>query len=92
MGRRLAQGHPYGESSARLGTRVRRHRTNQGWSQQHLATQAGISYATVRAVERGVTGDPGVFTVLALADALQIQLTDLVTPTEATDAVDERRQ
>ena len=83
MGRRLKQDDPYKETSARLGTTVRKYRHQLSWSQQHLADQAGVSYATVRALETGVTQDPGVFTLLALADALQIQLADLV-PTVGT--------
>ena len=79
VGRHLKQDNPYKAASARLGTTVRKYRQQLSWSQQRLADQAGVSYATIRALETGVTQDPGVFTLLALADALQVPLADLVT-------------
>jgi len=78
VGRRPKQESPHVEASRRICTRVRQLRTDRKWSQQRLAEEARVSYATVRALERQVTTDPGVFTLLSLADALEVSLMDLI--------------
>lgn len=78
MGRRPKTQNPHGEASILLSGRVRARREQQGWSQQRLAEVAGVSYGTVRAIERGATQDPGVFTLLAVAGALGVSLGSLV--------------
>lgn len=58
--------------SARLRDALRGARRERGISQQDLAVRAGVAIGTVRAVESGRVVEPGFFTVLALADALQL--------------------
>jgi len=52
-----------------FGERLKELRDRAGWSQQDLATEAGLGIATVAKLERGVT-DPSWSTVTALAKAL----------------------
>ena len=47
-------------------------------SQQRLATKADVAIGTVRSLENGRSVDPSFFTILALADALGVQLVDLI--------------
>ena len=42
-----------------------------------VAAQAGISLDTLRKIERGAIATPAFFTVAALAEALDLDLTDL---------------
>jgi transcriptional regulator with XRE-family HTH domain len=53
---------------------------SSGMSQQKLAQASGVSIGTVRAIETSVVVDPGIFTVVALAKALGVELTSLVSP------------
>jgi transcriptional regulator with XRE-family HTH domain len=46
-------------------------------SQQQLATRAGVSIGTVRALESKRTVEPGYFTVQVLADVLKIPVAEL---------------
>lgn len=46
-------------------------------SQQELATRAGISVGTVRALESKRTVEPGYFTVQVLAEVLKISAAEL---------------
>ena len=78
VGRRLRGGGVHPEASVRLGARLRELRHEHMWSQQRLAEEAGVSYATVRAVEGSVTSNPGVFTLLSITDALDVSLSDVV--------------
>jgi transcriptional regulator with XRE-family HTH domain len=57
---------------------MRTEREQHGMSQQQLAQQAGVAIGTVRALETRRTVEPGFFTVLALAQALRIDVTELV--------------
>jgi transcriptional regulator with XRE-family HTH domain len=76
--RRSRDDSPHREAAARLGRRLRQAREVRQLSQQHLATQASIAIGTVRSVESGRSVDPSFFTVLAMVDALEIRLIDLV--------------
>jgi transcriptional regulator with XRE-family HTH domain len=55
-----------------------------------VAAEAGISLDTLRKIERGAIAAPAFFTVAALADALDLDLTDLarrLTPAESRLAI-----
>ncbi|MGO8749094.1 MAG: helix-turn-helix transcriptional regulator [Thermoguttaceae bacterium] len=59
-----------------LTNRVRTCRTARGWSQDELATRAGISRARVSAIETG-RSVPSTVAALALAAALDCHVEDL---------------
>jgi transcriptional regulator with XRE-family HTH domain len=61
----------------RLGAAVARTRILKDTTQESVAEAAGISVQFLRRVERG-TGNPSYLTMLAVAKALDIELTDLM--------------
>jgi transcriptional regulator with XRE-family HTH domain len=63
-----------------IGQRVRKLREERGLSQVELGRRAGLDNQTISDLERGVRGakEPRVSTVQALADALQVPITDLL--------------
>lgn len=66
-----------------LGVRVHRLRVDRGLSQERLAVAAGMSAFTLRKLEAGA-GNPGTAanprlrTIVALADVLGVQISDMV--------------
>jgi transcriptional regulator with XRE-family HTH domain len=62
-----------------LGVRLAAARRRTGLTQEELARRAGVKLDTVRAIEQGRTRNPGIFTVLLLADQLGVTLDALVT-------------
>jgi transcriptional regulator with XRE-family HTH domain len=54
-------------------------RAAQGLSRETLAAQIGVSYDTLGAIERGVTRNPRFATVVALATALDVTPSWLLT-------------
>jgi transcriptional regulator with XRE-family HTH domain len=56
----------------RLGQRIATRRIALGWSQQHLADQAGISATTLRLIEAAQRGGQ-IATLVLIAHALGIQ-------------------
>ena len=77
-GRRRKADSPYLEAAARLARNVRSARAERGWSQQKLAERAGLAYGTVRAIETGAVVEPGVFTIDAIAQVLDVTITELL--------------
>lgn len=65
------------ELRARVGARLREWRKRRGLTQEQLAERAGLSYKFVGEVERGM-GNPTLETLGRLADALHLDLADLV--------------
>ena len=63
--------------ASRLAEMVRDARGLAGMTQQELATRAGVSIGTVRALESKRTVEPGYFTVLVLAGVLDIPVGEL---------------
>jgi transcriptional regulator with XRE-family HTH domain len=59
-----------------FGDCVRAHRAALGWSQPHLADEAGISEVWLRRIERG-TASPSFETIEAVAKALGVQPVEL---------------
>jgi transcriptional regulator with XRE-family HTH domain len=59
-----------------LGAKLRRGRERKELTQQQVAEQAGLAYATVRKIEAG-TPNPGFFTVADLARVSGVPLQDL---------------
>lgn len=70
----------------RLGAALAAVRRGQGLSQQAVATRASMAISTLRSIEAGRTLDPGIFTVLRLAHALDLRIDDLVMATEDAEA------
>jgi len=77
-GRRRKVDSPHLEAAATLARNVRIVRGERGWSQQKLAERAGVAYGTVRAIETRAVIDPGVFTVQAIAQVLDVTIADLL--------------
>ena len=65
------------------GFEVLRQRRRAGWTQQQLATRAGVNVRTVTRIERGMAA-PNMGTLARIADALGVPLATLVM--DATDA------
>ena len=60
-----------------LAARVRKLRVERGFSQEDLAHEAGIDRTYQSQIERGV-GNPSLKVLCAIAEALNIKLTDLL--------------
>ncbi len=61
-----------------LAENVKNLRNKKGITQRQLGINAGISSAIISGIENA-TGNPSVFTVLRLAEALDVSLADLLT-------------
>jgi transcriptional regulator with XRE-family HTH domain len=55
-----------------LGNRVKDFREKLGMSQQELATRADVALSVITNLEQGLTPDPRVGTILAIADVLRV--------------------
>ena len=62
-----------------LGKRVRQLRQGRGWSQEHLADEAGMHRTYMWGIERGVR-NPSLRHLTQLADALGVSIASLFTP------------
>ncbi|MGQ0434057.1 MAG: helix-turn-helix domain-containing protein [Microthrixaceae bacterium] len=71
-----------------LGHEVRRVRSESAMSAEQVAVEAALSVETIRRIEQGRIPNPGVFTVAAIAAALDVGLAGLV---EAATAHGESR-
>jgi len=61
-----------------FGNSIQHHRQQAGLSQQQLSTQANISLSTLSKIEQGKISDPGLTTVIALAQQLNTTIDELV--------------
>lgn len=61
-----------------LGQRIREARSRLGWSQNELASRAGVKQPTLQRIEAGLRLDPSIRTVAALAGALGCSLDGLL--------------
>ncbi len=68
-----------------VGEAIRRSRQEHGWTQAHLAEQAGLSPNYIARLERGELG-PSLFVANRICGALTMELEALVTPGPATAA------
>lgn len=48
------------------------------YSRKELAARSGVSESTIQKIEEGKSANPGVFTIAALAVALDLDITDLL--------------
>jgi transcriptional regulator with XRE-family HTH domain len=67
------------ERSSRLGRQIRDLRRARGLTQEKLGERAGLSYKFIGEIERG-TGNPTVATLLAISEALGIDVIHLFEP------------
>jgi transcriptional regulator with XRE-family HTH domain len=74
-----------------IAEQVRLRRRQRGISASELARSAGLSKATLSAVEAG-SGNPTVETLDAIAIALRIPLTDLLTSEQPVEAIVRHRE
>lgn len=65
--------------AALIGSRVRRERTDRGWTLDHLAELADVSRRMIVSVEQGAV-NPSIGTLLRLSEALSLGLPTLVAP------------
>lgn len=70
------------DQAAALRALLRQARNDRNMSQQDLATGAGVSVGTVRALEGNRTVDPSFFTVLAIARYLGVRPEQLIEAVE----------
>lgn len=73
------------ELHKRFGEVIRRRRTAAGWSQEEFADRAGLSRSYSGEVERGYS-IPSLATVLKIAAAFGVPLSELVEEAEDTDS------
>jgi XRE family transcriptional regulator, regulator of sulfur utilization len=73
-----------------FGLAVRIFRERQGWSQARLAEAAGLDRGYVSRIETGIV-DPGLDMQRRLADALGINLSELITQAEEEEQRRRRR-
>jgi transcriptional regulator with XRE-family HTH domain len=66
-----------GRFNVRLGEKIRSHRREAGLVQAQLAQMSGLSRASVTNIEAGTQAPPP-FRLALIADALRVQVTDLV--------------
>jgi len=64
--------------SKSFGERLRELRELAGLTQQQLATRAGLSLSNLAQTEQGLKGDPKAKTAIALAEALNMSVYDLI--------------
>src|SRR5579859_7816188 len=67
-----------GIMSKSFGERLRELRELAGLTQQQLATRAGLSLSNLAQTEQGLKGDPKAKTAIALAEALNMSVYDLI--------------
>jgi transcriptional regulator with XRE-family HTH domain len=67
-----------------IGSRIRRLRSERGLTLQRLADMTGLSASLLSLVERGKTS-PSIGTLVAIAHAFDVHMTDLMPETPATD-------
>lgn len=67
------------ERGAALGRALAASREATGRSAEKVASDAGVSVETVRSIERGRIPNPGIFTVVAIARTLELDVGELAT-------------
>lgn len=77
------------QRGAYLARALQDRRNERELSRPQLARIAGVEIDTLRRIEIGQTHDPGFFTVVDLAGALELNLAELAERTQTADASDE---
>ncbi len=63
---------------SKIGANIKRFSKKNGFSKSELVRRTGLDYHTIAKIERGVTPDPRVYTVVKIASALGITVEELV--------------
>lgn len=66
------------EEMSVLGENLKRYRKEKGLSQEKLAQKAGVTYSTLSKIEAGYNTNPKVLSLVRLAKALDVTVTDLL--------------
>ncbi len=61
-----------------LGKRIQKFRQDSGLTQQGLCYKAHLSYSTLAKIERGAIKSPSIFTIISIAESLNITINELV--------------
>lgn len=61
-----------------LAENIKKYRSKLGWSQQKLATEAGLAITAIAKIEQGVATQPTIQTVLKISEALKVPSDALV--------------
>jgi HAD superfamily hydrolase (TIGR01509 family) len=69
-----------------LGKRLQQARQGAGLTQQQLCQKAGLSFSTLTKIERGAIKAPSIFTIQAIAGAINLSLDELVGASPARPA------
>ncbi len=65
-------------SGKQLGQNIKVARKNAGITQDELSDRAGLAYSTLAKIEQGAIKSPSFFTVYALAEALRLEIGELI--------------
>jgi transcriptional regulator with XRE-family HTH domain len=76
-GRARRENSRFREQADFLATRLRTLRLDRELTQEQLAGRAQVAVSTLRKIESGRVVEPGYFTMLSLASALDIDLAEL---------------
>jgi transcriptional regulator with XRE-family HTH domain len=71
-----------GRGDREVGRHLRSARQQRGLTQHELAQRSGLRLDTLRSIEQGRTPNPGVYTVLDLAEALEMTVDELLTASD----------
>lgn len=63
---------------SKLGANIKKFSKKSGFSKSELVRRTGLDYHTISKIERGITPDPRVYTVVKIAVALGISVEELV--------------
>lgn len=63
---------------SKIGVNIKKFSKKNGLSKSELVRRTGLDYHTIAKIERGVTPDPRVHTVVKIASALGITVEELV--------------
>jgi len=63
---------------SKIGVNIKKFSKRNGLSKSELVRRTGLDYHTIAKIERGVTPDPRVHTVVKIASALGITVEELV--------------
>lgn len=66
------------KAHSKIGVNIKKFTKKNGFSKSELVRRTGLDYHTIAKIERGVTPDPRVHTVVKIATALGITVEDLI--------------
>lgn len=65
-------------TNSKISSNFKKLKKKKGLSKSELVRRTGLDYHTIAKIERGVTPDPRVHTVIKIASALEASVEDLV--------------